>query len=105
MLDVSGAAVLQGALPHCQVTVLDSCGHSVALERPRKAAKLITDFLSEQAVSDGNVKKVSWRKTFELYADPWPHDDEGEEKYDEISTSTFMSVKKTEQTHKSITLL
>lgn len=85
--------------------VLDSCGHSVALERPRKAAKLITDFLSEQAVSDGNVKKVSWRKTFELYADPWPHDDEGEEKYDEISTSTFMSVKKTEQTHKSITLL
>ncbi|XP_031587339.1 monoacylglycerol lipase abhd6-A [Oreochromis aureus] len=59
VLDVSGAAVLQGALPHCQVTVLDSCGHSVALERPRKAAKLITDFLSEQAVSDGNVKKVS----------------------------------------------
>ncbi|CAI5687177.1 unnamed protein product [Oreochromis niloticus] len=59
VLDVSGAAVLQGALPHCQVTVLDSCGHSVALERPRKAAKLITDFLCEQAVSDGNVKKVS----------------------------------------------
>lgn len=59
VLDVSGAAVLQAALPHCRVSVLDSCGHSVALERPRKAAKLIVDFLHEQAVGDENVKKVS----------------------------------------------
>lgn len=58
VLDVSGAAVLQGALPHCQVSVLDSCGHSVALERPRKAAKLIMDFLSEQEVGDESAKKV-----------------------------------------------
>uniref|UniRef100_A0A3Q0RPM2 Abhydrolase domain containing 6, acylglycerol lipase n=1 Tax=Amphilophus citrinellus TaxID=61819 RepID=A0A3Q0RPM2_AMPCI len=59
VLDVSGAAVLQAALPRCRVSVLDSCGHSVALERPRKAAKLIVDYLHEQAVGDENVKKVS----------------------------------------------
>uniref|UniRef100_A0A672IFX1 AB hydrolase-1 domain-containing protein n=1 Tax=Salarias fasciatus TaxID=181472 RepID=A0A672IFX1_SALFA len=46
VLDVSGASVLQAALPRCQVDVLDSCGHSVVLERPRKTAKLILDFLA-----------------------------------------------------------
>ncbi|XP_074529312.1 monoacylglycerol lipase abhd6-A-like [Halichoeres trimaculatus] len=55
----SGAAVLEAALPNCQVDVLENCGHSVALERPRKAANLIMNFLSAQEVSDGNVKKVS----------------------------------------------
>uniref|UniRef100_A0A7N8XIB3 Abhydrolase domain containing 6, acylglycerol lipase n=1 Tax=Mastacembelus armatus TaxID=205130 RepID=A0A7N8XIB3_9TELE len=46
VLDVSGADVLRMALPSCQVVLLDNCGHSVAFERPRKAAKLIMDFLS-----------------------------------------------------------
>ncbi|XP_070758312.1 monoacylglycerol lipase abhd6-A-like [Enoplosus armatus] len=59
VVDVSGAAVLQAALPSCQVELLDNCGHSVALERPRKAAKLITDFLSAQEVNSENVKKLS----------------------------------------------
>ncbi|KAF1392108.1 hypothetical protein PFLUV_G00049110 [Perca fluviatilis] len=59
VVDVSGAAVLQAALPNCQVALLDNCGHSVALERPRKAAKLIVDFLSAQEVSDESAKKLS----------------------------------------------
>lgn len=59
VLDVSGAAVVQEALPGCQVALLDSCGHSVALERPRKVAKLIVDFLSAQEVDDSDTKKTS----------------------------------------------
>ncbi|XP_015224520.1 PREDICTED: monoacylglycerol lipase abhd6-A-like [Cyprinodon variegatus] len=49
VLDVSGAAVIQKALQHCQVDVLDDCGHSVALERPRKIAKLMMDFVISEA--------------------------------------------------------
>ncbi|XP_029287745.1 monoacylglycerol lipase abhd6-A-like [Cottoperca gobio] len=59
VVDVSGAAVLQAALPNCQVELLDNCGHSVMLERPRKAAKLIMDFLYAQGVSSENTKKLS----------------------------------------------
>nr|XP_046240836.1 monoacylglycerol lipase abhd6-A-like [Scatophagus argus] len=59
VVDVSGASVLQTALPDCQVEVLDNCGHSVALEQPRKAAKLITDFLSAREVHSENAKKLS----------------------------------------------
>ncbi|KAM6947722.1 monoacylglycerol lipase abhd6-A-like isoform 1-T2 [Lycodopsis pacificus] len=59
VVDVSGAAVLEAALSNCQVALLDNCGHSVALERPRKAAKLIMDFLSAQEVSCENTKKLS----------------------------------------------
>lgn len=81
MLDVSGAAVLQAALPSCQVDLLDDCGHSVALERPRKAAKLITDFLSAQELSGKDDKKYSWIKL--LNRTPTPDlrlDMEGEER-------------------------
>ncbi|XP_042365817.1 monoacylglycerol lipase abhd6-B-like [Plectropomus leopardus] len=59
VVDVSGSAVLQAALPSCQVTVLENCGHSVALERPRKAATLIVDFLRKQEVNGENTKKLS----------------------------------------------
>ncbi|XP_041809551.1 monoacylglycerol lipase abhd6-B-like [Chelmon rostratus] len=59
VVDVSGAAVLQAALPNCLVELLDNCGHSVALERPRKAAQLIMNFLSAQEVNSENVKKLS----------------------------------------------
>jgi len=59
VLDVSGAAGIQAALPHCRVEVLDDCGHSVALERPRKIAKLMVDFLSEHKDGDANAKKLS----------------------------------------------
>ncbi|XP_047440078.1 monoacylglycerol lipase ABHD6-like [Mugil cephalus] len=59
VLDASGATVIQKSLPHCQVDLLDNCGHSVVLERPRKAAKLIIDFMSAQEVSDEKTKKLS----------------------------------------------
>lgn len=49
VVDVSGATVIQTELPHCQVDVLDDCGHSVALERPRKLAKLMMDFIHSEA--------------------------------------------------------
>ncbi|KAM9362452.1 monoacylglycerol lipase abhd6-A-like [Symphorus nematophorus] len=55
VVDVSGAAVLQAALPNCQVEVLENCGHSVVLERPRKSANLIMNFLSAQEAT----KKLS----------------------------------------------
>lgn len=59
MLDVSGVAVLQTAVPSAKVELLDNCGHSVSLERPRKAAKLIMDFVFAQGVSGDNAKKHS----------------------------------------------
>ncbi|XP_068578338.1 monoacylglycerol lipase abhd6-A-like [Cebidichthys violaceus] len=59
VVDVSGAAVLEAALSNCRVALLDNCGHSVALERPRKAAMLIMDFLSAQEVGCENTKKRS----------------------------------------------
>ncbi|KAG7472894.1 hypothetical protein MATL_G00113970 [Megalops atlanticus] len=48
VVDVSGASVLAEALPGCQVEVLENCGHSVVMERPRKTAKLIMDFIIAQ---------------------------------------------------------
>ncbi|KAM7401648.1 hypothetical protein PAMP_016945 [Pampus punctatissimus] len=59
VVDVSGAAVLQATLTNCQVELLDNCGHSVALERPRKAAKFIMDFLSAQEINSKDNKKLS----------------------------------------------
>ncbi|KAM4613200.1 monoacylglycerol lipase abhd6-A-like [Polymixia lowei] len=58
VVDVSGASVLQEALPGCQVALLDNCGHSVVMERPRRTAQLIMDFLSAQEVN-GSAKKLS----------------------------------------------
>ncbi|CAL8336033.1 unnamed protein product [Lota lota] len=50
VIDMSGASVLQEAHPACQVALLERCGHAVMLDRPRKAAQLLTDFLSAQEV-------------------------------------------------------
>lgn len=57
VLDVSGAAVLQAAVPGARLDLLDSCGHSVSLERPRKAAKLIMDFIAALGVDGAEAKK------------------------------------------------
>ncbi|XP_055014893.1 monoacylglycerol lipase abhd6-A-like isoform X1 [Boleophthalmus pectinirostris] len=57
VLHVSGASVITAALPHSQVELLENCGHSVALERPRKLATLISNFLSAQEVTHGNAHK------------------------------------------------
>ncbi|XP_068451957.1 monoacylglycerol lipase abhd6-A-like isoform X2 [Clinocottus analis] len=59
VVDVSGASVLKASLPNCQVALLDNCGHSVVLERPRKTAKLLMDFLSAQEVNCETAKKLS----------------------------------------------
>ncbi|XP_046882113.1 monoacylglycerol lipase ABHD6 [Hypomesus transpacificus] len=48
VVDVSGATVLKEAIPGCQVDLLDNCGHSVVMERPRKTAQLIMDYLNSQ---------------------------------------------------------
>lgn len=58
VIDVSGASILKEAIPGCQVELLDNCGHSVVMERPRKTAQLIMDYLNAQ--NTGNSKKLSW---------------------------------------------
>ncbi|XP_029456818.1 monoacylglycerol lipase ABHD6 isoform X1 [Rhinatrema bivittatum] len=56
VLDVSGADILANAIPGCQVVILDNCGHTVAVERPRKTAKLILDFLVPTHSTENNKK-------------------------------------------------
>nr|KAF6473029.1 abhydrolase domain containing 6, acylglycerol lipase [Rousettus aegyptiacus] len=41
---------------HCQVEILENCGHSVVVERPWKSAKLIVDFLASVYNTDNNKK-------------------------------------------------
>ncbi|XP_063283632.1 monoacylglycerol lipase ABHD6 [Pelobates fuscus] len=55
VLDVSGADVLSSSIPGSQVEILENCGHSVVMERPRKTAKLIVDFSS--SLKDGENHK------------------------------------------------
>lgn len=43
---MSGADVLAKSIANCQVELLENCGHSVVMERPRKTAKLIVDFFA-----------------------------------------------------------
>uniref|UniRef100_A0A671MBT1 Monoacylglycerol lipase ABHD6-like n=1 Tax=Sinocyclocheilus anshuiensis TaxID=1608454 RepID=A0A671MBT1_9TELE len=60
VLDVSGASVLAKAIPGSQVHLLDNCGHSVVMERPRKSAQLIMDFIiAQQNVGINSTKKLS----------------------------------------------
>ncbi|KAG9260211.1 monoacylglycerol lipase ABHD6 [Astyanax mexicanus] len=57
VLDVSGAAALAKALPGCQVDLLDNCGHTVVMERPRKAANLVVDFINRHQNSGSSSNK------------------------------------------------
>ncbi|XP_071373838.1 monoacylglycerol lipase abhd6-A-like [Centroberyx affinis] len=59
VLDVSGVSVLQASQPGCQVALLERCGHSVVLERPRRTARLIMDFLSAQEVDGQGGENIS----------------------------------------------
>lgn len=59
VLDVSGASVLAEAVPGCQVHLLDNCGHTVVMERPRKSAQLIMDFIIAQQNTGNSTKKLS----------------------------------------------
>lgn len=59
VMDVSAASVLADALPACQVHLLDNCGHSVPIERPRKTATLMMDFiLNRRNVGNESSKKL-----------------------------------------------
>lgn len=46
-LDVSATEVIKKILPNGRIEILDDCGHSISLERPRKLANIITSFLNE----------------------------------------------------------
>lgn len=56
VLDVSGADMLAKSIANCQVELLENCGHSVVMERPRKTAKLIIDFFTSVHNADNNKK-------------------------------------------------
>lgn len=58
VLDVSGASVLASAIPDCHVYILENCGHSVVVERPRKTANLILEFLALLHSLDSNKKQA-----------------------------------------------
>ncbi|KAF5903501.1 monoacylglycerol lipase ABHD6-like [Clarias magur] len=60
VLDVSGAWLLAEALPSCRVDVLENCGHSVVMERPRHTAKLILDFIISQQCLLNATSKKKW---------------------------------------------
>ncbi|CAL8367780.1 unnamed protein product [Lota lota] len=55
VVDVSGAAVIEKHIPGCRVDLLENCGHSVVMERPRQTAKLILEFI----ISKQNTTKKS----------------------------------------------
>ncbi|TRY66796.1 hypothetical protein DNTS_009585 [Danionella cerebrum] len=60
VLDVSGASVLAEGVSGCQIDLLENCGHSVVLERPRKSAQLIMDFIiAQQNAGRNSNKKLS----------------------------------------------
>uniref|UniRef100_A0A8C5QR68 acylglycerol lipase n=1 Tax=Leptobrachium leishanense TaxID=445787 RepID=A0A8C5QR68_9ANUR len=56
VLDVSGADVLVKSIPGSQVEILENCGHSVVMERPRKTAKLLVDFSSSLKEAENHKK-------------------------------------------------
>lgn len=58
VLDVSGASVLASAIPDCHVYILENCGHSVVVERPRKTANLILEFLALLHSMDSSKKQA-----------------------------------------------
>ncbi|XP_032657238.1 monoacylglycerol lipase ABHD6 [Chelonoidis abingdonii] len=56
VLDVSGADILAKSISDCQVHILENCGHSVVVERPRKTAKLILEFFALVHNTENNKK-------------------------------------------------
>lgn len=57
VVDVSGAMVIKELLPKCRIDLLENCGHSVVMERPRRTAKLILEFIILQQDDRGGTKK------------------------------------------------
>lgn len=67
VLHMSGAAVLHAELKNSKVELLDNCGHAIALEKPRRAADILVDFLSKQEVKGKKEKKDPWWKYFKAF--------------------------------------
>ncbi|XP_077187470.1 monoacylglycerol lipase ABHD6-like [Paroedura picta] len=44
ILDPCGADILAKVIPHCQVFIMDRCGHFITIDRPQKSAELILEF-------------------------------------------------------------
>uniref|UniRef100_A0A3Q2NTG3 acylglycerol lipase n=1 Tax=Fundulus heteroclitus TaxID=8078 RepID=A0A3Q2NTG3_FUNHE len=59
VVDVSGATVIAELVPGCRVDLLDSCGHSVVMEKPCRTAKLILEFIIMQQNARSGTKKSS----------------------------------------------
>lgn len=57
VVDVSGAMVIKEVLPKCKVDLLENCGHSVVMERPRRTAKLMLEFIILQQDARSGTKK------------------------------------------------
>ncbi|XP_044515110.1 monoacylglycerol lipase ABHD6 [Gracilinanus agilis] len=57
VLDVAGADILAKAIPQSQTVLLENCGHSVVMERPRKTASLLFDFLNSVSCTDNDKKQ------------------------------------------------
>uniref|UniRef100_H3DKL3 acylglycerol lipase n=1 Tax=Tetraodon nigroviridis TaxID=99883 RepID=H3DKL3_TETNG len=57
VVDISGATVIKEVLPQCKVDVLENCGHSVVMERPRRTARLILEFIILQQDARSGTKK------------------------------------------------
>lgn len=53
---MSGADMLAKSIANSQVELLENCGHSVVMERPRKTAKLLVDFLASVHSTDNSKK-------------------------------------------------
>ncbi|XP_032094988.1 monoacylglycerol lipase ABHD6 [Thamnophis elegans] len=58
VLDVSGADILAKSISGAQVHILENCGHNLVMERPRKTAKLILDFVTTVQNAENNKKLV-----------------------------------------------
>ncbi|KAL1788484.1 Monoacylglycerol lipase ABHD6 [Sigmodon hispidus] len=56
VLDVSGADILAKFIANCQVELLENCGHSVMMEKPRKTDKIIDDYLASVHNTENNKK-------------------------------------------------
>ncbi len=44
----SGAAITGQLIQNSRVVMVEKCGHAMTMDRPRKCAKLVSDFIREQ---------------------------------------------------------
>lgn len=49
--DVAGAKLIKRLAPHSKVVVINNCGHCMSVERPKKCAQFIEQFINQQSLS------------------------------------------------------